>query len=453
MGRKIDLDHSLSDSVLGGAFPHDGAPELSESAWIEVIQTMDAVYAELVRNQVALEERNAELAEAKSFTDSILGAMSDVIVVIDRAGRIASLNPALLRLLDLTAETLTGRPISDLFHGPSPEFIACLTGAQPGEGVSDREVQLRDAAGEPVPVALNCTPLRGAGGRIEGAVMVGRPVGELRRAYEALNSAHNELNLAHQELKRAQEQIIQSEKMASLGRLVAGVAHELNNPISFVFGNIHALRRYLERIERFLGEGGGDAALREELHIERIRADLPSLMAGTLEGAERVKAIVEDLRRFSALDRDKRVAVDVGEVARQAAQWLSAMDRSGIPIVCRCPEPCRVEGAPGRLEQVFVNLLRNALDAMLGRAGEVEIVCRREGESAVVEVRDRGCGIKPEDLPRLFEPFFTTKPVGVGTGLGLSVSYGIVEHHGGTLSAANRAGGGAVVTVRLPLKG
>ncbi|HTH40651.1 MAG TPA: ATP-binding protein, partial [Rhodocyclaceae bacterium] len=275
------------------------------------------------------------------------------------------------------------------------------------------------------------------------------PVGELRRAYQALHQTH-------EELKRTQQQLLHSEKMASLGRLVAGVAHELNNPISFVLGNVVALRRYVERIDTYLDavhhRADAAPALRQELRIDKILEDLPSLIEGTVEGAERTRDVVDGLKRFSVMDRDEKATFDLVPVIERAVHWVSSAMQGRFQMCLDLPETISVSGSSGQMQQVLMNLVQNAADATAGQAEQrLTISARLADPQAIIEFHDNGPGIAAENLPRIFDPFFTTKPVGQGTGLGLAISYGIVERHGGKLAVANHAQGGAVFTLTLPL--
>ena len=423
-----------------------------DSVWLDVIHKMDEVYNDLLKYEVALEEKNAALEDSQQFISSVLTSMSDVLLVCSRAGVIESVNHSLLTLTGKSEENLRGQPIFELFADEASRQAAQrhFTG-HPGERLQDCELQLISAEGVPVPVSLNCTPRYSAVGKLLGMVVTGRPVGELQRAYQALRRAH-------EELKHTQQQLLHSEKMASLGRLVAGVAHELNNPISFVLGNAVALRKYSKRIGDYLAAVHGDmpAAEREklkrELRIERILADLPSLIDGTVEGAERTREIVDGLKRFSAVDRDERERFDLVPVVERAVHWVAKAAPERFKVELQLPAPLYVVGSPGQLQQVAMNLAQNAVDAAGGRAQACLTVTSGSDEQwAIIDFRDNGPGIGAENLGRIFDPFFTTKPVGKGTGLGLAISYGIVERHGGKLSAFNHAEGGAVFTLVLPL--
>jgi two-component system sensor histidine kinase HupT/HoxJ len=432
-------------AAAAGASAEDGI-------WLDVIRKMDEVYNDLLQYEVALEEKNATLEDTQQFISSVLTSMSDLLIVCNRAGVIESVNAALASLLGVDAESLHGRVLFDLFADEeSRQRAGRLFADQGSHVVEDIEMQLKAANGCAIPVSLNCTPRYNGVGKMLGLVITGRPVGELRRAYQALRRAH-------EDLKTTQQQLIHSEKMASLGRLVAGVAHELNNPISFVYGNTLAMKRYAERLTSYLAAVHGGMsqdeceALRRELRIDRLLDDLPSLIDGTVEGAERTRDIVDALKRFSATDRDERRAFDLVEVIERAVQWVCKATANQFEVKLNLPAALEVLGSPGQVQQVVMNLVQNAADATEGASERrLEIAGRIEQGEAVIEFRDSGPGIPADNLDKLFDPFFTTKPVGRGTGLGLAISYGIVERHGGKLTAGNHPKGGALFCLRLPL--
>ena len=432
----------------------DHPPEgVGEDVWIDVIRKMDEVYSDLLQYEVALEEKNAKLEETQKFIFSVLTSMSDVLVVCDRHGVIQEVNQALADLVGQSEDELRGTPLIDLFSDDaSSEQARRFLRDLHSERIHDCELHFKCRYAPEMPVAVNCTPRLSPVGKFVGMVMTGRPVGDLRRAYEQLRQAHEDLKLA-------QQQLIHSEKMASLGRLVAGVAHELNNPISFVLGNVHALQRYASRLAGYLeiihrGAGAGEIeAARRSLRIDRILDDLPSLIEGTIEGAERTRAIVDGLKRFSAMDRDEVEDFDLVEVVERAVRWVCKTAREDFRVELALPPRIALRGSPGRIQQVVTNLIENARDATT--AGDGPPTLRISATVDAADVRmcfdDNGPGIPAEILGRIFDPFFTTKPVGKGTGLGLSISYGIVERHGGTLTAENRPEGGARLVLTLPV--
>lgn len=436
--------------------PHHPPIEgVDEATWVDVIHKMDEVYSQLVRDEIALEEKNEELERSQRFIFSLLSAMSDVLIACNHLGEIEQTNAALRELVGLGEAALLGMPIYKLLGDEESirRVRKVIEQAEPQRICEVNEISFASAAQEAVPVDVNCTPRIDSNGKRVGYVFVGRPVGELKRAY-------HELRETHEALKRTQRQLLHSEKMASLGRLVAGVAHELNNPISFVLGNVHALKRYSERLARYVDAAHQVdsahelAALRKELRIDRILGDLPSLIDGTIEGAQRTADIVNGLKRFSVVDREEKTTVDLNGVINRAIHWVRKGTAPEFTVHWESGEALNIVGNAGQLLQVLMNLVQNAYDA--ATAAQVEqpqlwISGYKDGQNVSLALRDNGPGIAPEYMSQIFDPFFTTKPVGKGTGLGLSISYGIVEQHGGKMYARNAVGGGAEFVIELPV--
>ena len=435
------------------AYVLEHPPEgVGEDVWIDVIRKMDEVYSDLLQYEVALEEKNAKLEDTQKFLFSGLTSMSDVLVVCDCHGVIQEANQALADLVGRSEEALRGTPLIELFADEASRelarrFLRDLT----SERIQDCELHFKCRYAPEMPVAVNCTPRLSPVGKFVGMVMTGRPVGELRRAYEQLRQAHEELKLA-------QQQLIHSEKMASLGRLVAGVAHELNNPISFILGNVYALQRYSSRMQEYLtaihaGKPAEEvAALRKKLRIDRLMEDMKPLIDGTIEGAERTRDIVAGLKRFSAQDRGEEETFNLAEVLERSVRWVAKASGSNIKVSIEVPKDIPVSGSAGQMQQVLVNLVQNAIDSTERQPdARLDIEAEVRQRSVVITFRDNGPGFPADSLGHVFDPFFTTKPVGKGTGLGLSISYGIVERHRGRLQAANHPEGGAVLTLTLPL--
>lgn len=436
---------------------HSQLPGVDDATWMDVIHKMDEVYSQLVRDEIELEAKNTELEQSQQFIFSVLSAMSDVLLVCTENGEIEETNAALCELVGRADNELRGTSLFDLLADAASIERArgVLNNLRPTRQGETVELNLLGAHGESVPVDANCTPRISATQRRVGTVFVARPTAEIKRAYQ-------ELRAAHEALKKTQQQLLHSEKMASLGRLVAGVAHELNNPISFVLGNVHALGRYCERLRSYVGAvHAGEAPqqlaeMRSKLRIEHLLADLPSLIEGTLEGAQRTADIVNGLKRFSAMDPEERRPVDLNQVVERAIHWVAKGAPQRFEVQWQAGPPCRVAGSAGQLQQVVMNLLQNAVDAASGApqgSPVLAITAEVVDGQAVLRVRDNGPGVASENLLRIFDPFFTTKPVGKGTGLGLSISYGIVEQHGGQLSVRNHPEGGAEFTVALPALG
>ncbi len=283
---------------------------------------------------------------------------------------------------------------------------------------------------------------------------------KVRVRTEQLRTAHEELQAAYRNLQVTQMQLIQREKMASVGQLVAGVAHELNNPIGFVYSNVTTLEDFVRRLRAMLDAyraAALPAAARARLDAEwdALKIDyalkyLDPMTQGIREGAERARKIVRDLRVFARAPDDAWQAVDLHEELESSLTLLNHLLKDRVAVERKFGEVPSVECVRSQVDQVFLNLLANAAQAITGE-GRITLETRRENGFAVVTVADSGPGIPPEIISRIFDPFFTTKPVGEGTGLGLSISYEIVKKHHGEMTVASPPGGGALFTVRLPL--
>ena len=284
---------------------------------------------------------------------------------------------------------------------------------------------------------------------------------ELQRTNEKLHAERQRQADLIVKLEEAQSQLLQSEKMASIGQLAAGVAHEINNPVGFIKSNLGTLQRYTTDLVRMIqayAERETElapatretvATLRQALDLDFLLEDLQSLLAETTDGVQRVQDIVRDLKSFSHVNSAEQswanleTGLDstlniVWNELKYKAQVVKAY--AGLPdILC----------TPAQLNQVFMNLLVNAAQA-IERQGEIQIRTGYSDSEVWVEIADNGRGISPEHMNRLFEPFFTTKPVGKGTGLGLSLSYGIVKKHRGRIEVNSQPGEGTCFRVVLP---
>ena len=276
------------------------------------------------------------------------------------------------------------------------------------------------------------------------------------------------LQVALASLKEAQNLLVHAEKMTALGQLVAGIAHELNNPLAFVASNVHSLSRSMPGLLRAYGaldaaaRAGGSPGLQataerlwQEADADFLRDDLGDLLAGTLEGVARTQQIVLDLRSFSALDEAENQRVDLTEHLLKTVRLARAsLAARGIEVELDLPPLPGVPCQPAALNQAFLNLLVNAGHAVAERAapgGRITLRARDGADAVEVDVEDNGCGMSEEVSSQIFDPFFTTRPVGSGTGLGLSLVHTIVvTHHRGTVSVASTPGEGTCFTVRLP---
>jgi two-component system NtrC family sensor kinase len=267
---------------------------------------------------------------------------------------------------------------------------------------------------------------------------LGQAIAAEREHHEQLSTAYAELTEAHQTLRQTQAQLVQSGRLASIGELAAGVAHEINNPLSVVLTYALLIG---EKIDAMPGD------LRERL--AGFRGQLDRITTG----AERCKAIADNLLAFSRESEGELLPIALGEIVDRSLDLLrTRLAKAKVVTVCEVPAGLRIRGQPGPLQQVITNLALNAIQAMEGGGG---LTLRGRGPSedgfAELEISDTGPGIAPEHLDKIFDPFFTTKPLGQGTGLGLSIVYGIVSKHGGGISVESEPGRGATFRVRLPV--
>ena len=318
--------------------------------------------------------------------------------------------------------------------------------------------------------------------RQRGEALAGNPTTELEQAMQRLEDdirrreaveaelmrRNAELTELNARLSMTQEQLVQSEKLASIGQLAAGVAHEINNPIGYVFSNFETLGSYIGRmLEMFKAYEEAEASIASPEVLERLRAmragidldylieDIPVLMSESREGITRVRKIVQDLKDFSRVD------------ANQEWQWanLHAGLDSTLNIVSNevkyKAEVVReygdipdIECLPSQLNQVFMNIVVNGAHAITGARGRITIRTGvvEDGSRVWVEIADNGSGIAKEHMARIFDPFFTTKPIGSGTGLGLSLSYGIIQKHHGQIEVQSEVGKGTTFRIVLPVR-
>ena len=262
-------------------------------------------------------------------------------------------------------------------------------------------------------------------------------------------------------VKLGRAQLLQLEKLAAIGQLAAGVAHELNNPIGYISSNLATLKRYLERLTTVLqahervaaGEEAGAESpqeLRMRLKLDAILEDLPVLLSECAEGVERIRGIVTDLRGFSRPDDNTPVVCDINKVLQSTLNIVNKELSYKADVITDFGPLPPLRCLPGQLSQVFLNLLLNAAQAIEDH-GEIRVTSRRDGESIVVEVADTGSGMTAEQLARVFEPFYSTKEAGKGTGLGLSISLDIVRKHGGDILVESEPGRGTRFRILFPV--
>lgn len=347
-------------------------------------------------------------------------------------------------LLETGYKTLVLQP---MMYGEVSKGIVILADCRADRNFSESELVLTKVVAGQVAVAIEHANL----------------VGELSFKNRDLVGKNLNLDAKNLELKTMQSQLIHHEKMASLGRLVAGIAHELNNPINFVHGNLPYLKQYVDELKRLV-EAAGEIPeehrkpleeLKRKLKYDFLVSDLDNIIADLNEGSERIRHIIRNLRSFSRLDEAELKEASIAEGIESTLKILSQYyGKDKIPVNFKegFAELPQVLCYPGQLNQVWMNLLSNAAQAMQGVDGaSLDIEARLEGESVLVQITDHGPGIKPEVQSKIFDPFFTTKPVGQGTGLGLSICHSIIERHGGQIWFTSEISKGTTFYVRVPL--
>ncbi len=294
---------------------------------------------------------------------------------------------------------------------------------------------------------------------------------ELCRIVEEREKALDDLREAMQHLKEMQNQLVRAEKMAGIGQLAAGVAHEINNPTGFVMSNLNTIRkyindffRYLDSMEKIVEAVGADPTThgRQDSIQEGVRKiidsedyrylkdDLPEVIDESMDGLQRIKTIVTDLLTFSSSEEEAKRLVDINTEIRSVLELLdSEINKKGhvAKDLNRLPE---ISASPRQLQQLFVNLIHNAVQA-IDSGGEISISTKAEETYIQIVIADDGVGIPKEVIPNIFNPFFTTREVGSGVGFGLSIAYRIIEHHNGNIDVQSTPGKGTTFTVRLPI--
>ncbi len=376
---------------------------------------------------VALRGASRDLERARGEWEAAFDGLHEMVFVTDAEGRVVRGNRAFAKVLGVRPHELAGRPLSELLSGHPERWWS----APGGDGIREIEDPLFDTLFE-------VTSTR-TGDRV---VHVARDVGEQRRLYARL---------------------VQADKLAAVGVLASGVAHEINNPTAFVTSNLTELKRYVAAYEAAIAEmtevalqaGLADRmrALLARSDVAFARREAASSIAESLQGMERVRHIVANLRSLARRDQagEPAVQVDLAEVVQTVVRTAAAELRAAAARV-DVRGPLHVLGHRGELVDVVLNLVVNAVQAREeGRPNQVSIELFREASSAVVRVADTGRGISHTHMKRLFEPFFTTKAAGEGTGLGLSLARKIVLAHGGSIDVASELGTGSTFTVRLPV--
>ena len=399
---------------------------------------------------------------------TVLNTMSEGVLGLDQDRRITCANRSAEHLLGWSSEELIGHQVDDFLlarrggEGIHPESENPFSWLENRGEFYFIEDVFRRKDGRTVDLEISALALAQEEGDTHTIVLLA-DIAERKESQAALLQAFADRDTLNQVLETAQGRLLQAEKMASVGHLAAGVAHEINNPIGFVTSNLRTLKAQvadlLSVVAAYQQAETAIAAfpeLRQAINQAKaavdlgfLQQDMPNLIDESLDGVGRVKKIVDNLRDFSQVDSAdwQYASLEKGLESTLNVLWNEIKDKAKI-VRHYCGQP-EIECIASQLNQVFMNLLLNAAQAIEQRG----VITLRTGFDPVevwVEIEDSGCGIRPEHLKQIFEPFFTTQPVGRGTGLGLSLAYGIIQHHHGSLVASSAEGRGSVFRMTLP---
>ena len=435
------------------------------------------------------------IIESRNKLRVVLDSLPEEIVSIDVNSHVVSANIAFLKGKGISFSELVGSPCFDHRHWNMPAVnIANVQSHAMDIFRSGSHRLLHETIGGSNPekrhFEFHLSPILEASGKVHQVAIVSRDITENLQKSEQIKSLNQELQKAVdkvqeknfelvgtlERLKETQSQILQSEKMASIGQLAAGVAHEINNPVGFVSSNLKTLTDYQQNIGMILSEyrqfvdkvamaedcGPNMAAIENltarikekesDLDIAYILEDIPGLIHESSEGLDRIKKIVLDLKDFSHPGEDVLKLADINLNLESTLNIVWNELKYKATITRDFGELPQVMCYPQQLNQVFMNLLVNAAQAIENH-GEIHIITREIGGNVEIIVSDSGQGIAKENISRIFDPFFTTKEVGKGTGLGLNVTYNIVKKHHGAIDVKSEPGKGATFTVRIPVTG
>ena len=477
------------EALKKGAYDYLKKPTNIEELFIAVAKAIEKKKLTLaslnyqMELEKRVEERSSELLRTQKFLHSVLESSTEYfIIATDDKGEITLFNSGAERLFGYDRTEVEGKKpilfLSGLSKDGKPEDLDEFL----KDGMIDKSQTIVNRNNDEIPITLTVTPIKNEEEKITGYIWIGKDITE-RLAMQAkleeyaqnlekrveertkeLMGQNIRLEKALQQLKEAQVQLLQAEKMASLGQLSAGVAHEINNPIGFVNSNLNTLKKYMKNIKDYSHGvdrvlSGGDSASIEELarlkrnkKIDFILDDVASVIDESLEGTERVKTIVHDLKSFSYQDREDLLPYDLNKGIKSTLNIVWNELKYKAEVIEELAELPPVKCYPQQINQVIMNLLVNASQA-IEEEGKITVRTLQQDGEVIVEIGDNGSGIDPENLPKIFEPFFTTKECGKGTGLGLSISYSIIERHGGSIEVKSEVGKGSTFRIHLPIEG
>ena len=393
---------------------------------------------------------------------TLIEIMNEGFAILNKEGIITYANKRLCDMMGYTCSELIDRPTTDFLDKSNYENMRNhITSRTQGKSVP-YEVEWLKKNGEILPTIVSPMPLFDEAGAFSGNVAVLTDISELKRIEKELIEKNRQLEEALRRANEMQEHLILTEKMASLGQVTAGVAHEIKNPLAFVRGNVYPLERdihdiiqVLEKYESIVSEKelhdrfSEIDSLKEEVDFPGLVSEVNELLKGMREGADRITQIVRSLGYFSKSGEEEVSLSDVHQGIDSTLMLLSGELGERIEIQKVYGDIPEIECYPGKLNQVFMNILSNAIQAIDG-SGQIIIRTYGEDENILVSIKDTGEGMPEEVRKRIFEPFYTTKEMGKGAGLGLSICYNIIAQHKGKIMVNSWPGKGTEFIISLP---
>lgn len=403
-----------------------------------------------------------EIKQKQQQLDNFFNISFDMLCIAGFDGYFKFVNPAFEKTLGYTPEELLTSQFIDFVH-PEDKAATIAESEKLSTGITtsyhfENRYRCKDGSYK----WLAWTSVQSLQEKLIYASA--RDITPTKLAEEALREQATKLSQTLQELQQTQSQLIQTEKMSSLGQMVAGIAHEINNPINFIYGNLEHTSEYLQDLLRLVRiyqhhpySSTEIEEVSEEIDLEFIAEDVPKMLSSMKVGARRIQQMVLSLRNFSRLDEAEVKDVNLHEGIDSTLLILNNKLKKEVNVIKQYGELPLIECYPAQLNQVFMNILSNAIDALSTqqKVSNKQIIIRTtvtSGNHIQVRIRDNGIGIPSHIKDKIFDPFFTTKPVGQGTGLGLSICYQIIEKHGGKISVNSQIGEGTEFAIALPLK-
>jgi len=436
-------------------------PDIDEGPFLKEERALIEAICERLGHVVERVKAEQELHDSEKRYRSLIETMKDGLATQDEDGNLIFVNKSLCQMLEYSKDELIGKPAIELYDEVNRDIFNNKM-LKRKTGISQSyEIEFTCSDGRKIPTIVSGQPILDVDGQYKGSFAVITDISELKHAEE--------------DKKKIETQLLQSEKMASVGQLAAGVAHEINNPTGFVSSNLRSLSEYTKDISELTGEYRKLIAelqktmpknedlqpiskqvkrintLEAKVDIDFIMNDISELIKESREGTDRIKTIVADLKNYAHPGEDKPQFTDINNNLDSTLNMVWNELKYKAKVIKDYGNLPEVKCYPQQLNQIFANLLVNAAQA-IEEQGEIFISTIPDDGFVKISIKDTGLGIPEENLSKVFDPFFTTKEVGKGTGLGLNVAYNIIQKHKGSINVESKADKGTTFTIRIPVE-